>query len=185
MIKSLLGSPRIIILGTSAAGKSTFAARLAEMLAIPHIELDSLFWGSDWTPKPAAEFFALADAATVGKAWIVDGNYGSARSVIWPRANVVIWLNYSLATVLWRGLKRTFRRSMTREILWHGNRESVQRAFFSRESLLLWIANTHRQRTAQFNALRDSNDFPNLLWIEFTTPLQASKWLTEVAHTSY
>ncbi|HEX5126658.1 MAG TPA: hypothetical protein VFW00_07955 [Rhodocyclaceae bacterium] len=70
---------RIIIIGTSCAGKSTFASRLAQTLGLPHVELDELFWAPNWKPKSEAEFRCLVSAATTNPEWIVDGNYGSVR----------------------------------------------------------------------------------------------------------
>ena len=43
---------RVIVIGTSGSGKTTMAKRLAERLAAPHIELDGLHWGPNWTEEP-------------------------------------------------------------------------------------------------------------------------------------
>jgi len=168
---------RIVVVGTSSAGKSTFARRLASRLALQCIEMDVLFWGRDWTPKPTQEFLDLVRAATESPGWIADGNYSVARETLWPRAEVVIWLNYSRPRVLWRGLKRTVGRVLSRRELWHGNRESVRRAFLSRESILWWIWTTHERRRRELAALRDGAAYGPLHWIEFTRPAQAERWL--------
>src|SRR5262249_18611627 len=42
---------RVVVIGTSGAGKTTFAGRLASRLGTAHIELDALHWGHDWTPR--------------------------------------------------------------------------------------------------------------------------------------
>ena len=110
-----LPSPaRALVVGTSAAGKSTFARQLAAAAALPLVQLDPLFWDRDWTPKPKEAFVRLVESATSQPEWVVDGNYGSVREQLWPKANVVIWLNYSLPVVFWRGLKRTVLRAATR-----------------------------------------------------------------------
>ncbi|MPZ15785.1 MAG: hypothetical protein GEU73_15410 [Chloroflexi bacterium] len=43
---------RVVVVGTSCAGKTTLARRLARILASEHVELDSLYWGPEWTPRP-------------------------------------------------------------------------------------------------------------------------------------
>ena len=49
--------------------------------------------------------------------------------------------------------RRTLRRSLTREELWGtGNRESLGRSFFSRQSILLWALKTHRRNRERFGA---------------------------------
>jgi adenylate kinase family enzyme len=164
------------VIGTSASGKSTFSAVLAERIAVPRVELDPLYWGRDWTPKPKQEFLKLIDEATTTERWVVDGNYGSAREHLWPKANVIIWLNYGMATVLWRGLKRTVARALSRQELWHGNRESFRKAFLSRESILVWIVTTHQRRRRELASLKQSGVY-GLPWIKFTKPRQAQEWL--------
>jgi uncharacterized protein len=52
-------SDRIVIVGTSSVAKTSFAKRLAAARALPRIELDSLYWGRHWQPKPEQEFFRL------------------------------------------------------------------------------------------------------------------------------
>ncbi len=42
---------RIVVIGTTGAGKSTLAASLAARLALPQVELDALHWGPQWTPR--------------------------------------------------------------------------------------------------------------------------------------
>src|SRR6185295_4666034 len=58
---------RIVVIRATGSGKSTFAHRLARSLDVALVELDALFWGSDWTPAPPDVFRALADEAT--RAW--------------------------------------------------------------------------------------------------------------------
>lgn len=173
-------SPRIVVIGTSSAGKSRLAGALSRSLSVPSIELDELFWSSGWRPKPSEDFVKLVDQAAAGPAWVADGNYSVVRSVLWPRANVIVWLNYALPVVFWRGFTRAVRRLWTREVLWHGNQESAVRTFFSRESILLWILTTHGRKARQFRQLRADPRYAAIQWLEFRKPSQASAWLERV-----
>ena len=76
---------RVIVVGTSGSGKTTFARRLAEILDVPHFELDQLHWGPNWTPKDMAEFRQLTEAAVAGERWVIDGNYSKVQDIIWSR----------------------------------------------------------------------------------------------------
>lgn len=173
---------RVLVIGTSGAGKSTFAARLAHRLACPHVELDDLFWGPRWTPKPPPQFAALVAAAAAGERWVIDGNYSSVQALLWPRATHVVWLNYSRPRVMWRVLRRTLSRLLARRELWHGNRESWRRTLLSRESILAWAWTTHAQRARRFQALRDEGVHPHLHWVELDSPRQAAAWLQACSH---
>lgn len=42
---------RVLVAGTSAAGKTTLAAHIGSLLDIPHVEIDALFHGPAWTPR--------------------------------------------------------------------------------------------------------------------------------------
>ncbi|WP_369818123.1 hypothetical protein [Acidovorax sp. Root219] len=77
---------RYVIVGTSGAGKSTFAAALAHATGSPHIELDALYWGPEWTAVPHEQFEARVRSATEGECWVADGNYTALREVLWGRA---------------------------------------------------------------------------------------------------
>jgi adenylate kinase family enzyme len=168
---------RLIVIGTSCCGKTTFSRQLARILQYPHIELDSLYWAPNWTPKHKDEFRRLVEDAVSGDCWVIDGNYRVVRDAIWPRATSVIWLNYGFVTVLARALIRTFRRSLLQEQLYSDNRETLARAFFSRDSILWWVVSTFRQRRRAYQHLRETERFPQLEWIEFRKSREAGRFL--------
>ncbi len=112
---------RILIAGPSGSGKTTFAARLGRILNIPHTEMDSLHWGPDWTPRPSFE--ADVQALIERPAWITEWQYPQVRGRLLERADVVIYLRYSRAVVMWRVVRRTVRRAVTGQKLWADNVE--------------------------------------------------------------
>lgn len=168
---------RVLVVGPSGAGKSTLALALAARLYCPHIELDALYWGPDWTPQPPLAFHAAVEAAAAGERWVIDGNYGSVRALLWPRATHVLWLDYGRGRTMAQLLRRTLRRVATRQALWHGNRESFARVFLSRESILVWAWTTHERRRQDFARLRDAGVYPQLRWLRFERPADAECWL--------
>jgi adenylate kinase family enzyme len=168
---------RIVVVGTSCSGKTSYAKRLAEILGSPHVELDALHWNPNWVEKPLQEFRALVTGAVAADRWIVDGNYTPVRDLVWPRATCVIWLNYSFPLVMARAMRRTLSRAISREELFSGNKESLRMAFFSRESILLWVLSTHRGRRRRFEQLKRSDAYPHLRWFEFKTTPQAEQFL--------
>ena len=155
-----------------------FSHQPARAIGCPRVELDELFWGPNWTPKPEKEFQRLTAIAAAAPRWVAEGNYGRIRDLLWPRATTIIWLNYGFPTVFFRAIRRTLRRNITRETLWHGNRESVVRSFFSRDSILVWVATTFHRRRREFNTLRASGIYPHLVWVEFRRPSDAARYLT-------
>src|SRR5579872_6394422 len=133
---------RIVVVGSTAAGKTSLASDLSSRLGIPHIELDALHWEAGWAPAAAPAFRARVSQALAGDAWVVDGNYSSVRDLVWPRADTMVWLDYGLPLILWRLTRRTGHRLRTGHELWNGNRERFG-TVFSRESLYVWVFKTH------------------------------------------
>jgi adenylate kinase family enzyme len=168
---------RVAVIGTSCVGKTTFAAALAAQLQAPHIELDALHWRADWVPAPTAAFRAAVATAVATERWVSDGNYGSARDLVWARATAVIWLDYPFATVLRRALYRTARRALLREELYSGNRETLSRALLSRDSILWWVVATWRRRRRELPALLAKPAFAHLAVVTLANPHEADLFL--------
>jgi chloramphenicol 3-O-phosphotransferase len=62
---------RIIVVGPSCAGKTTLAERLAELLGVPFVELDALYWKPGWEESSDEEFVPRVMEATAGDGWVV------------------------------------------------------------------------------------------------------------------
>jgi adenylate kinase family enzyme len=153
---------KIVVVGTSGSGKSHLARRISEKFGLKRIELDALHWEPNWVETPREVFRArIAQAIEeAGGGWVIDGNYGKANDVFWPKADTIIWLDYPFTKVFRRAFIRTMRRWIMREELWSGNRESLRMSFFSKESILLWVIQTHKRRSRQFTACLE-NEWKN------------------------
>lgn len=163
---STVNLKRVVVVGISGAGKSTTARAITAHAGGEHIELDALFWGPNWTPKPEATFKSLVANAIASERWVVDGNYSVIREIVWPQATTVVWLNLSFPVVFWQVLRRTLIRAFNHQELWQGNRESIRRSFFSKESILWWVITAYRRRQSEFARLQRDAIYPHLSWIE-------------------
>ena len=168
---------RIVVVGTAGCGKTTFASTLAERLAIPHIELDALHWEPGWQEASTEAFRLRVRAAVAEDAWVVDGNYSVARDLVWPRSELIVWLDYRLPMILARLVRRTARRIFTREELWSGNRERFWTQVATRESILLWALQTYRRRRRQTPVALSSPEHAHLTVCRFRSPREADQLL--------
>lgn len=171
---------RLIIVGGSGTGKSTLAQVLARRLELAYTELDSLYWGPDWTESSAEDFRRRVAVLVARDGWVLDGNYGKVRDLLWGRADVLIWLDYPLGLTLWRLLKRTLQRIAQRTELWQGNRETWRGAFLSRDSLFLHLLRTHHSRRRAYRLALDDPAYAHLQVIRLRSPNQTAKWLEEI-----
>ena len=88
---------RILILGGTGSGKTTLARELAAALQVPHVELDSLYFGPEFSTAPLPLLRERTSAAIAGDRWVTDGNKRAVRDLVWPRADTIVWLDYPLA----------------------------------------------------------------------------------------
>lgn len=167
---------RINVVGTSGSGKTTLAQRLSRQLDLPHVELDALYWGPNWT-EPQRDVFRQQVAQALSQPrWVVDGNYSAVRDIVWARVDTVVWLDYPLSLVLWQITRRTVRRAARQQELWQGNREDWRR-MFSRESIILWALQTYRRRRRQYQALFTDPAHAYLLKVRLLSPRHTETWL--------
>jgi adenylate kinase family enzyme len=139
---------RIVVTGTSGAGKTTLARRLARDLAVPHIELDAINWQAGWrdlTRHDPALFMERVAAAIGPAAWVVDGNYGPVRAMVWRRATHLVWLDYERGVIMRRVIARSLSRAVLRTELWAGNRERW-RTMLHRSHPIRWAWDTWARR---------------------------------------
>jgi adenylate kinase family enzyme len=173
---------RINVIGNSGCGKTTLGRNLAFMLGCPFHELDDLHWGPEWTPRPTEELRARVGATVNEPAWVIDGNYAQqVRDLVWPRTQLVVWLDFSLARCVWQLLKRTARRSAHKERLWSaGNTENLRETVFSRDSLLLWAIKDHgprRRDNFRCLSLPNAPDYHRIC-----SPAERDLWFRQFRH---
>ena len=161
---------RIVVIGVSGSGKTTLAIELARRLKLSCIHADEIRWGANWQRLAQAAFEERIAAATATETWVFDGNRLYLRRLVWRRADTIIWLDYSLPVILRRACIRNFRRVLTRETLWNGNRENWRRAvggvlqsirafFLSRRRIPSAIAEFSHLRVVHLRSPREALDW--------------------------
>lgn len=98
---------RIMVIGNAGAGKSTFARRIGDKLALPVIHLDSHFWRPGWQTPETIQWRQRLVALAASPAWMMDGNYINTFDIRMPRADSLVWLDYPRGICMRRVLMRT------------------------------------------------------------------------------
>jgi adenylate kinase family enzyme len=101
---------KIVVVGISASGKSTFSRKLAEKISLPLTLMDEIMWNPGWD--------YIGDENTVEKLreisskdeWIIEGYISKeARTFLFEKADTIIYLDYSSIVSSIRYLKRWWR----------------------------------------------------------------------------
>jgi adenylate kinase family enzyme len=100
---------RVLVIGCPGSGKSTFAIRLGEKLAVPVVHLDFHFWQAGWQAVEEGVFRERVSRLAAAPEWIMDGNYSRTFDIRMPRADTLIWLELARATCLARVVGRVLR----------------------------------------------------------------------------
>jgi len=165
---------KILVVGTSGSGKTTLAGKLSKVLKIKDIELDALHWKENWTPSDPEEFREkLLNALKNENGYVIHGNYSKVKDLTWGNVDTVIWLDYSRFVVMWRVLKRTITRIITKEELWAGNRETFKNSFLAKDAIVFWAWNTYKKRKEQYSKMLKENPFKIKEFIVLKRPREA------------
>ncbi|MBO1754923.1 AAA family ATPase [Allobranchiibius sp. CTAmp26] len=166
---------RILVAGVSGTGKTTLAGRVAQATGVPHTEIDSLFHGPDWTPRP--QFMAEVSALVAGPCWITEWQYGEARPLLAEHADLLIWLDLPFTRVtLPRVVRRTLRRRLQREELWNGNVEPPLRTILhDPEHIVRWAVRIRRKYRTLVPDLEGAR--PDLAIVRLRTTAEVERWL--------
>ena len=127
---------KVMIIGSSGAGKSFFSQELAQKTKLPLYHLDQMFWQPGWK-EPNKQIFRqnVADLAKTEQ-WIIDGNYGSTIKVRAEQADTIIFLDYPRLICLWQCLRRLLKDRLLGQLrpdITTGCREKLSWSF------LVWI----------------------------------------------
>ncbi|MBV2358090.1 adenylate kinase [Streptomyces sp. J2-1] len=170
---------RALIAGVTGAGKSTLARTLSTRLHLPYHEMDALYYdGPDWTRNK--NFTAQVEAITTHPHWIIDSlGYPEVRDLLWTRADTVIWLDYPMRTVMPRILRRSLHRTLTREPLYGGNRETWH-AWLTKDHPAWWSWTQHTTRHKEIKSRTENPRFAHLTVHHFTHPEHTATWLKQL-----
>ena len=122
---------RVLIIGSSGAGKTTLASALAARTKLPLIHLDTEYWRPGWVATPDESWHVKVEELSARDSWIMEGNFSGTFHIRMPRADTIILLTrprwLCLARAIWRSIKY-FRR--TRPDLAEGCPEQFDLEFY-------------------------------------------------------
>jgi adenylate kinase family enzyme len=165
---------RALVAGTSGSGKTTLARRIGAVLDVPHVEIDALYHGPEWTPRPT--FVADVHRFTAGPAWVTEWQYHDVREHLADLADLLVWLDLPRGLVMRQVVARTVRRRLRRERLWNGNVEPPLRTVLTDdEHIVRWAWTTHGTATVRVAELRERR--PDLAVVRLRSRGDVAAWV--------
>lgn len=173
---------RVSVMGSSGSGKTTFAARLAARLDVPHVELDAIHHLPGWEPIQRVAFREEVARRCADDGWVVDGNYSAVRDLVWQAADTVVFLDLPRPRVMAQVIRRSARRVVTRQELWNGNRERLADLLSSdeRRNIVIWTWTQHGKYRARYLAGIADPDLAHLHWVRLRSHGEAHAFLDVV-----
>lgn len=97
---------KILVIGSSGAGKSTFSRRLGAASGIEVIHLDRLYFSPNWVEMPKYRWKEKVAEILQADSWIIDGNYSGTMETRIAASDTVIYLELPRLVCVFRILKR-------------------------------------------------------------------------------
>ena len=110
--------------------------------------------------------------------WVVDGNYGAVRDLVWARADTVVWLDLPRLVVARRIVTRSVGRVLRRTELWNGNRETWRNLVTRdpNESAIRASWQNHYRSRARYAAAAQDPAHAHLRFVRLTSTRAAKIW---------
>lgn len=103
---------KVIVIGCSGAGKSTFARKLAEITNLPLHYLDMLYWNADATHCTREVFVQRQKRIIEDAEWILDGNFRNTLELRVKHAQCIFFFDLPAAVCKKGVLQRSNRPDM-------------------------------------------------------------------------
>ena len=147
---------KIAVIGYSASGKSTLAARLGEMTGCPVLFLDKVQFLPGWQERDRAEARGMVEDflnENRERGWVIDGNYTNFHQERrMAEADLIFFMDFPRRVCLPQALYRNWKyKGRARESIAEGCDEKMDLEF------LLWILRDgrSRERRQQFRDLME------------------------------
>ena len=179
---TLRGCQRILILGRTGSGKTTLARQLSAAIDVPHVELDALYFGPNFSTVPLSLLRDRTSAAIAGDRWVTDGNKSAVRDLVWPRADSIIWLDYPLVVSLWRLGKRALWRTsvLKAQAAETGGKAGLPKQFLSAAKGVLTALRSHKGQRREYPRMFAEPENHHLAVVRLRSPGATRRWLARV-----
>lgn len=157
---------RIVIIGNSGSGKSTFAKKLSIKLGINVIHLDNLYYRLQRKSKSTSDWDNIQKEIVRKQKWIIEGNFPRTWDIRIEAADTVIffefpiWLSFIRVVVRWIFYRATNRPDMPKGAKEKININDLKKILtFPKSTLIKKKINLNKTKLIIFKNNTESNNF--------------------------
>lgn len=100
---------KILVIGFSASGKTTFSDRLSKILNIEVMHLDTYHFLDNWVERDNDEFEKIVNEFISKDDYIVEGNYTGIAKKRFEEADIVFYFGFNRFKCLYGQIRRYFK----------------------------------------------------------------------------
>jgi adenylate kinase family enzyme len=135
---------KILVVGYSSSGKSTFSKRLSRFYNIPVLHIDKIFFGPNWIERDKTVVEAEIRAFMKQDSYIIDGQYRKLAQERFDQADQIFIFDYNRFKCLYGALKRRIKyHNQNRDTIADGCKERLNLSF------VWWILHGGRKKDSK------------------------------------
>jgi cytidylate kinase len=174
---NLITYDKVAVIGANGVGKTVFSDKVAQLYNLPHIQLDTLLF-DDGVRKDHEDFRKSVEDVVSQQKWVCDGVFTQIADIVWPKADLVIWLDMPLRITVQQVVKRSLIRIVKGIKQPGGQKETLYTAFGSNGSVRL-ASHIHKMIARKYPPILSQYVDEDKL-LHFTSRSQMNKWLESI-----
>ena len=135
---------KLLVIGYSSSGTSTFSKRLSRHYNIPVLHIDKIYFGPKWKERDREIVEKEIRAFMNQGSWIIDGQYRKMAQERFDQANQIFIFDYNRFKCLYGAIKRRIKyHNQNRDSIADGCKERLNPSF------VWWILHTGRKKDSR------------------------------------
>jgi adenylate kinase family enzyme len=168
---------RILVYGVTGSGKTTLAAQIGDRTGLPYHLVDELTWEPGWVSVPDDEQRRRIEAICSADSWVLDTAYAKWIDVPMSRVELIVALDYPRYVSLFRLVRRSLVRALTKRTSCNGNVETFRR-LVSSDSIVAWHFRSFRRKRTRIRSWERDASGPPV--VRLGSPRMARHWLASL-----
>ena len=168
---------KILVIGYSSSGKSTFSKRIGNVYNIPVLHIDKIFFAPNWVEREKSLVEKEIRTFMKNESWIIDGLYRNHAKERFELAEQIFIFDFNRFKCLYGAIVRRVKfHNQIRDSIADGCKERLNFSF------IWWILFGGRKKESK-NLLKSIQTTYEKKVIVFKTRKQASQYLKKIGYT--